>query len=259
MPKSIILKKNGGPEVLELQDVKVGSPGPDEIKVTNHAIGLNYIDTYHRSGLYKLNLPSGIGMEGSGTVMEIGSDVKYFRKGDRVTYSQMPLGSYSEERIIPETIAVKIPEGVSDKVAASIMTKGLTSHYLLFKTYKVKAGELILFHAAAGGVGQIFCQWAKSLGCKIIGTVGQLQYEVIQYRLEHEYNAKCRYEPINLYKACWFTSENEEQLQDFKMRKLHNLAKDKEGRDVFLADSRYALELAQEKYSDIEFHFKSEF
>ena len=107
------------------------------------------------------------------------------------------------------------------------------------------------------GVAQLFKKVDNNR--KIIGTVGQLQYEVIQYRLEHEYNAKCRYEPINLYKACWFTSENEEQLQDFKMRKLHNLAKDKEGRDVYLADSRYALELAQEKYSDIEFHFKSEF
>ena len=107
------------------------------------------------------------------------------------------------------------------------------------------------------GVAQLFKKVDNNR--KIIGTVGQLQYEVIQYRLEHEYNAKCRYETINLYKACWFTSNNEEQLQDFKMRKLHNLAKDKEGRDVFLADSRYALELAREKYNDIEFHFKSEF
>ena len=172
MVKSIIISKHGGPEVLELKDVKVGSPGPEEIKIKNLAIGLNFIDTYHRSGLYKLKLPSGIGMEGAGVVQEVGSSVKYFNKGDRVTYSQMPLGSYSEERIIPEKIAVKIPEGVNEKVAASIMTKGLTSHYLLFKTYKAKAGELILFHAAAGGVGQVFCQWAKSIGCRIIGTVG---------------------------------------------------------------------------------------
>ena len=172
MAKSIIITKHGGPEVLELKDVNVGSPGPEEIKIKNLAIGLNFIDTYHRSGLYKLKLPSGIGMEGAGIVQEIGSAVKYFNKGDRITYSQMPLGSYSEERIIPEKIAVKIPEGVNEKVAASIMTKGLTSHYLLFKTYKAKAGELILFHAAAGGVGQVFCQWAKSIGCRIIGTVG---------------------------------------------------------------------------------------
>ena len=172
MSKSIIITKHGGPEVLELKDIKVGSPGPKEIKIKNLAIGLNFIDTYHRSGLYKLKLPSGIGMEGAGVVQEIGSEVNLFNKGDKVAYSQMPLGSYSEERIIPEKIAVKIPDGVDEKIAASVMTKGLTSHYLLFKTYKVKAGEMILFHAAAGGVGQIFCQWAKSIGCKVIGTVG---------------------------------------------------------------------------------------
>ncbi len=172
MPKSIIISRHGGPEVLEIKDVKVGSPGPNEIKVKNLAIGLNFIDTYHRSGLYKIKLPSGLGMEGAGIIIEIGSDVKLFNKGDKIAYSQMPLGSYSEERIIPEKIAVKIPDGIDEKIAASIMTKGLTSHYLLFKTYKVKAGEMILFHAAAGGVGQIFCQWAKSIGCRVIGTVG---------------------------------------------------------------------------------------
>ena len=111
-------------------------------------------------------------MEGAGLVIEIGREVKNFNKGDKIAYSQMPLGSYSEQRIIPEKIAVKIPDGVNEKIAASIMTKGLTSYYLLFKTYKAKAGETVLFHAAAGGVGQIFCQWAKSIGCKVIGTVG---------------------------------------------------------------------------------------
>ena len=172
MPKKIIIKKHGGPEVLELHDVKLDNLGPKEIRIKNTAIGLNFIDTYHRSGLYKLKLPSGIGMEGAGIVQEIGSDVTLFNKGDRIAYSQMPLGSYADERIIPEKIAVKIPDGVNEKIAASVMTKGLTSHYLLFKTYKVKAGETILFHAAAGGVGQIFCQWAKSIGCRVIGTVG---------------------------------------------------------------------------------------
>ena len=172
MSKSIIINEHGGPEVLELKDIKVGNPGPKEIRIKNLAIGLNFIDTYHRSGLYKLNLPSGIGMEGAGIVEEVGSEANLFNKGDKIAYSQMPLGSYSQERIIPEKIAVKIPDGVDEKVAASIMTKGLTSHYLLFKTYKVKAGETVLFHAAAGGVGQIFCQWAKSIGCKVIGTVG---------------------------------------------------------------------------------------
>ena len=172
MTKSIIINKHGGPEVLEFKEVTVGSPGPNEIKIKNLAIGLNFIDTYHRSGLYKLKLPSGLGMEGAGVVQEVGAKVINFNKGDKIAYSQMPLGSYSEERIIPEKIAVKIPDGINEKIAASIMTKGLTSHYLLFKTYKAKAGETILFHAAAGGVGQIFCQWAKSIGCKIIGTVG---------------------------------------------------------------------------------------
>tara|TARA_B100000700_G_scaffold331581_1_gene465770 strand:+ start:1236 stop:2216 length:981 start_codon:yes stop_codon:yes gene_type:complete len=172
MPKSIIISKHGGPEVLELKETEVGSPGPKEIKIKNLAIGLNFIDTYHRSGLYKLKLPTGIGMEGAGLVIEIGREVKNFNKGDKIAYSQMPLGSYSEQRIIPEKIAVKIPDGVNEKIAASIMTKGLTSYYLLFKTYKAKAGETVLFHAAAGGVGQIFCQWAKSIGCKVIGTVG---------------------------------------------------------------------------------------
>ncbi len=172
MPKSIILKKNGGPEVLELVEVNVGAPGPEEIKVTNHAIGLNYIDTYHRSGLYPLQLPSGIGLEGSGKIDEVGSNVTEFNKGDNVAYASMPIGAYAQQRIIPAKIAVKIPDGISHKLAATLMTKGLTTNYLLTKTYKLKAGETILFHAAAGGVGQIFAQWANSIGAKVIGTVG---------------------------------------------------------------------------------------
>ena len=172
MAKSIIINKHGGPEVLELVDTKVSSPGPKHIRIKNKAIGLNFIDTYHRSGLYPIKLPCGLGMEGAGVVEEIGSEVKKFNIGDNVAYASPPLGSYSDERIIPEKIAVKIPDGITHKIAASIMTKGLTVHYLLFKTYKANAGEIILFHAAAGGVGQIFCQWAKSIGCKVIGTVG---------------------------------------------------------------------------------------
>jgi len=172
MAKSIIINKHGGPEVLELIDAKVPSPGPKHIRIKNLAIGLNFIDTYHRSGLYPIKLPCGLGMEGAGVIEEVGSEVKNFRKGDNVAYASPPLGSYSDERIIPERIAVKIPDGITHKIAASIMTKGLTAHYLLYKTYKVSAGETVLFHAAAGGVGQIFCQWAKSIGCKVIGTVG---------------------------------------------------------------------------------------
>jgi NADPH2:quinone reductase len=172
MSKSVIINKHGGSEVLELKDVSVPSPGPEQIKVKNLAIGLNYIDTYHRSGLYPIKLPCGIGLEGAGVIQEVGSGVKNFSKGDDIAYAALPLGSYSDERVIPEKIAVKIPDGITHKIAASIMTKGLTAYYLLYKTYKVSANETLLFHAAAGGVGQIFCQWAKSIGCKLIGTVG---------------------------------------------------------------------------------------
>ena len=172
MRKSIIIKKNGGPEVLELEDIKLNSLKPDEIKVTNHAIGLNYIDTYHRSGLYPLSLPSGIGLEASGKIDEVGSNVSEFNVGDKIAYASMPLGAYSQQRVIPAKIAVKIPNDISYKLAATLMTKGLTTNYLLTKTYNLKAGETILFHAAAGGVGQIFAQWANSIGAKVIGTVG---------------------------------------------------------------------------------------
>ena len=172
MPKSVIIKKNGGPEVLEIKDVPVESPDPKHIRVKNLAIGLNYIDTYHRSGLYPLKLPSSIGLEAAGVVQEVGSEVKNFNKGDNIAYASPPLGAYSEERNIPEKIAVKIPEGITHKIAASVMTKGLTVFYLLNKTYKVTTRNTVLFHAAAGGVGQIFSQWAKSIGCKLIGTVG---------------------------------------------------------------------------------------
>ncbi len=172
MPKSIIIKKNGGPEVLELQEVDIGSPGPDEIKVTNHAIGLNYIDTYHRSGLYPIKLPSGIGLEAAGKIDEVGSNVTDLNIGDNIAYASVPLGAYSQQRIIPAKIAVKVPDGISHELAACLMTKGLTTNYLLTKTYQLKAGETVLFHAAAGGVGQIFAQWANSIGAKVIGTVG---------------------------------------------------------------------------------------
>ncbi len=172
MPKSIIIKKNGGPEVLELQNVEIGPPGPDEIKVTNHAIGLNYIDVYHRSGLYPIKLPGGIGLEAAGKIDEVGSNVSEFNKGDCIAYASTPIGAYSQQRNIPAKIAVKVPEGISHELAATLMTKGLTTNYLITKTYLLKAGETVLFHAAAGGVGHIFAQWANSIGAKVIGTVG---------------------------------------------------------------------------------------
>ena len=170
--KAIEISKNGGPEVLEIKDIKLSKPGEDEVTIEHRAIGLNYIDTYHRSGLYPLKLPSGIGAEGAGIIKEIGSNVKEFKVGDKVSYAGMPLGAYSTHRNYPTKNIVKVPDSINLEVAATLMTKGLTTFYLLHKTYPVKSGQTILFHAAAGGVGQIFGQWAKSLGCKVIGTVG---------------------------------------------------------------------------------------
>ena len=170
--KAIEISKNGGPEVLEIKDIKLSKPGEDEVTIEHRAIGLNYIDTYHRSGLYPLKLPSGIGAEGAGIIKEIGSNVKEFKVGDKVSYAGMPLGAYSTHRNYPTKNIVKVPDSIDLEVAATLMTKGLTTFYLLHKTYPVKSGQTILFHAAAGGVGQIFGQWAKYLGCKVIGTVG---------------------------------------------------------------------------------------
>ncbi len=170
--KAIQITKHGGPEVLELIDISLEKPKPDEVTIEHKAIGLNYIDTYHRSGLYPLKLPTRIGAEGAGVITEVGSDIKDFKIGDKVSYAGAPLGSYSTHRNYPIKNLVKIPDSVDFKVAATLMTKGLTTFYLLHKTYPVKKGETILFHAAAGGVGQIFGQWAKSLDCKVIGTVG---------------------------------------------------------------------------------------
>ena len=170
--KAIQISKNGGPEVLELEDISLEKPTAEEVTIEHKAIGLNYIDTYHRSGLYPLKLPTGIGAEGAGIITEVGSDVKDFKSGDRVSYAGAPLGSYSTHRNYPTKNLVKVPDNISFKVAATLMTKGLTTFYLLHKTYPVQKGETVLFHAAAGGVGQIFGQWAKSLGCKVIGTVG---------------------------------------------------------------------------------------
>ena len=172
MTRVVKIEKTGGPEVLKFETIEIGAPGPEEVLIEHKAIGLNFIDTYHRSGSYPLDLPSGIGGEASGIIKKIGSKVKDFSVGDSVAYAGVPLGSYSSERIYPIKNLVKIPDGINFDIAATLMTKGLTAYYLLHKTYPVSANETILFHAAAGGVGQIFCQWAKSLGCKVIGTVG---------------------------------------------------------------------------------------
>ncbi len=170
--KAIEISKNGGPEVLELKDISLENPKDDQVTIEHKAIGLNYIDTYHRSGLYPLSLPTGLGIEGAGIISNIGSGVKSFNIGDKVAYAGAPLGSYSSHRNYNTKNLVKVPNNIDLEVTATLMTKGLTTFYLLHKTYPVKNGETILFHAAAGGVGQIFGQWAKSLGCEVIGTVG---------------------------------------------------------------------------------------
>ena len=172
MTRIVKIEKTGGPEVLKLETINLGKPSPDEVTIEHKAIGLNFIDTYHRSGLYPVELPSGIGAEGAGIIKEIGSKVKDFSVGDNVAYAGAPLGSYSTERNYPIKNLVKVPKEIDLDIVATLMIKGLTTFYLLHKTYSVSSGETVLFHAAAGGVGQIFCQWAKSLDCKVIGTVG---------------------------------------------------------------------------------------
>jgi len=172
MTRVVKIEKTGDPEVLKIENIEIGQPGPDEALIETKAIALNFIDCYHRSGLYPVKLPSGIGLEASGIIKKVGTKVKDLTVGDHVAYVSSPIGAYAEERVMPVNKLVKIPTEIGLEVAATIMTKGLTTHYLLHKTYPVKANDTILYHAAAGGVGQIFCQWAKSIGCKVIGTVG---------------------------------------------------------------------------------------
>jgi len=172
MKRVVRIEKNGGPEVLKINNVDIKDPHPDQVLIEQKAIGLNYIDTYHRSGSYPLPLPTGIGLEAAGIIKKIGSKVKGFSVGDNVAYAGVPIGAYAEERVYPANKLVKLPKGITPEIAACIMTKGLTTYYLLYKTFQVKSHDTVLFHAASGGVGQIFCQWARSLGCKVIGTVG---------------------------------------------------------------------------------------
>jgi NADPH:quinone reductase len=172
MPHAIRFHKTGGPEVLQWEEVPVGDPGPGEARIRLKAVGLNYIDTYHRSGLYPLPLPSPIGREGAGVVEAVGTGVTDIKPGDRVAWTTGPLGTYAEVKIHPAERLVKLPDGIAFEQAACMMLQGLTVHYLLRRTYPVKAGETILFHAAAGGVGLIACQWARALGATLIGTVG---------------------------------------------------------------------------------------
>ncbi|MCS0807618.1 quinone oxidoreductase [Massilia agilis] len=170
--KAIRINRTGGPEVMEYVDVEVGEPGPGEARVRQHAIGLNFIDVYFRTGLYPMPLPAGLGQEGAGVVEAVGEGVTHVKPGDRVAYAGRPNGAYSELRVMPADILLKLPDAIGFETAAAMMLQGLTVQYLFNRTYKIKAGETILFHAAAGGVGLIACQWARAVGVNLIGTVG---------------------------------------------------------------------------------------
>jgi NADPH2:quinone reductase len=170
--EAIRIHEFGGPEVLRLESIPVGPPGPGEVLVRHTAIGLNFIDTYHRSGLYPMNLPAGIGAEAAGEVLAVGAGVKGLGVGQRVAYVALPPGSYAGHRVVPADRLVPVPPEVGDEVAAAAMLKGLTAWYLLRRSYRVQAGDPVLVYAAAGATGAILCQWARNLGATVIGVVG---------------------------------------------------------------------------------------
>lgn len=193
MAKRIQFTRTGGPEVLEYVDAEPAAPKAGEVRVKNHAIGLNFIDIYFRTGLYPApSMPSGLGTEGAGVVEAVGEGVTHVKEGDRVAYAQGPLGAYAELHVLPAAKVIRLPEDIAFETAAASMLKGLTVQYLLRQTFPLEGGETILFHAAAGGVGSIACQWAKALGVKVIGTVGSAEkaelarqngaWETINYR-----------------------------------------------------------------------------
>ena len=177
--KTVKIKRFGGPEVLEIQNIEINKPKSNEVLIKNLSIGLNFIDTYNRTGLYPVPLPSGIGLEACGIIEEVGDDVKLFKVGDRVSRASAPIGAYSEKQIVPENKLVLVPDGVSNEIASCITLKGITAEYLLHRAYPLKKGNKILYHAAAGGLGQILCSWAKSMGAEVIGTVGSKEKEKI--------------------------------------------------------------------------------
>ena len=192
--KAIRIASTGGPEVMELVDVTLADPGPGEVLVRHDAIGLNFVEIYHRSGLYPVTLPSGMGSEGAGVIEAVGPEVSGFKPGDRVAYATSPLGSYSQARVMPANVLVKLPDAIDTRQAAAMMLQGMTACYLVTRTYVVKPGDTILLHAAAGGVGLILSQWAKHIGARVIGTVGSEEKaalaralgcdEIILYRTE---------------------------------------------------------------------------
>jgi NADPH2:quinone reductase len=177
--KAIKIDKFGSPDVLKVEDIEIGTPQSNEVLIKNLSIGINYIDTYHRTGLYPIPLPSGIGLEACGVIEEVGPDVTLFKIGDRVSHASMPIGAYSEKHIMPENKLVPVPDGVSNEVASCVTLKGITAEYLLHRAYPLKKGDKVLYHAAAGALGQILCPWANSIGAEIIGTVGSKEKEEI--------------------------------------------------------------------------------
>lgn len=225
MSLRIQFSKHGGPEVLEQVEVTAAEPGAGEVRVRNHAIGLNFIDTYVRSGLYAPpSLPSGLGTEGAGVIEALGAGVQGWQLGDRVAYATGPQGAYAEQHVLPAGNLVRLPQDISFEQAAAVMLKGLTMQYLLRQTYRLEGGETILFHAAAGGVGSLACQWAKALGVRLIGVVGSAakaerakalgawatidysQEDVVQRVLELTDGRKCPVVYDSVGKSTWKTS-----------------------------------------------------
>src|ERR1700758_3224744 len=221
MAHAIRFEKIGGPEVLAWQEVAVGRPGQGQVRLRHSAVGLNFIDTYQRSGLYSLPLPSGLGSEAAGVIEEVGSGVTGLKAGDRVAYAGGPLGAYSEARVMPADRLVPIPDGITDQQAAGMMLKGMTAWYLVRRTHPVKRGETILIHAAAGGVGLIVCQWAKHLGATVISTVGDEEKAALAKRHGCDH-------PI-LYKHDDFVATVSELTQGKKLPVVY----DSVGKDTF--------------------------
>ena len=221
MPKAIRIHSHGGPEVLKWEDIEVGDPGEGEVRLTLKAAGLNFIDCYQRSGLYPMELPLTLGAEGVGVINSIGSGVKNLSEGQRVAYSGGQIGSYAEERLISASALIPLPDNINDQTAAAMMLKGMTVHMLLFKCYPVQPGDMILVHAAAGGVGNILCQWANHLGATVIGTVGNEQ------KAEEAKSNGCHY-PIN------YSNENfADKVQDITAGRGVPVVYDSIGKDTF--------------------------
>jgi len=198
MSLAVQIARNGGPEEMKLVDVDVGAPGPGEVRIRHHAIGLNFIDVYQRTGLYTLPLPLNLGMEGAGVVEAVGDGVQHLQVGDRVAYASNPPGSYSEVRVMPATYVCQLPDSIDFETGAAMMLKGLTAQYLLRQAKPVEglhAGDFVLFHAAAGGVGLIACQWAKALGLRLIATAGSA--EKCQLALAHGAEVAINYRTEN--------------------------------------------------------------